>query len=124
MPVTYAPVPLEATAGTAFAAGLQLYTLVDATDQYELLDLIDYTEFTFTCGPVTLTEEDDEGLPGLTVGVEEDGEIDVRMSAAQTSSFTMKDGLAYTAFEWSLTAIYDGDADPTEIGSGELRVSA
>lgn len=124
MPVTYAPVPLVATAGTAFAAGLTLLELIDDTDHFVAVDLIDYTEFSFICGPVTLTEEDDEGLPGLTVGVEEDGEIDVRMSAAQTSSFTLKDGLAYTAFAWSLTAIYDGDTDPTEIGSGELRVSA
>jgi len=124
MPVTYAPVPLLATAGTAFAAGLQLYELIDDTDQYELTDLTDYSGFTFTCGSVTLTEEDDEGLPGLTVGVAEAGEIDLRMSAAQTGSFTLKDGLAYTVFPWQLTAIYDGDEDPTEIGSGDLRVSA
>ncbi|EGF93753.1 hypothetical protein ABI_21950 [Asticcacaulis biprosthecium C19] len=121
MPVTYAPVPLLATAGTFFAAGLTLMAHVE-NGAFEPVDLGDYSGFRFESGPVAVTQNDQEGEGGLTVIDATAGEIDVRLSAADLAQFVLKEGLDFTVFDWRLTAVYDGDDSPSEIGAGLLRV--
>jgi hypothetical protein len=121
MPVTYAPVPLMATAGTFFAAGLTLMAHVE-NGAFEPVDLNDYSGFRFESGPVAVVENDRDGEGGLTVIDAAAGEIDVRLSADDLAGFVLKDGLDFTVFDWRLIALYDGDDSPSEIGSGLLRV--
>ncbi|ESQ86603.1 hypothetical protein ABAC460_23105 [Asticcacaulis sp. AC460] len=121
MPVTYAPVPLMATAGTFFAAGLTLMAHVE-NGAFEPVDLNDYTGFRFACGPVAVVENDAEGESGLTIIDAAAGEVDVRLSAEDLAQFVLKEGLEFTVFDWRLTAVYDGDDGASEIGSGVLRV--
>lgn len=123
MPISYAPLPLQATTGRSYAASITTLALQES-GIYSGLDLSDYDDLTFLCGSVSVTEDTvvDDGF-AIERTDEASGKFDLRLSADHLDTFTLKAGLEFTPFNWAVTGIYSGDTDPTEIASGVLRIS-